>query len=91
MNDELTNYSAPTYLVRGADLYERDEGFPQAAQVDDVLLTPYAETEPYGGEQVRQAYLAAGDTLAVITQSREGAAKAVPFRQTVTLQTELLG
>ncbi|MGW0766879.1 hypothetical protein [Streptomyces sp. NPDC002676] len=91
MNADLTNYSAPTYLVRGADLYERDEKFPDAARIADVSLAPYAETEPYGREQIRQAYLTAGDTLAVITQSREGSAKAVPFRQTVTLQSELLG
>ncbi|MGW0879712.1 hypothetical protein [Streptomyces sp. NPDC002671] len=91
MNADLTNYSAPTYLVRGADLYERDEKFPDAARIADVALAPYAETEPYGREQIRQAYLTAGDTLAVITQSREGSAKAVPFRQTVTLQSELLG
>ncbi|MFB0620940.1 hypothetical protein [Streptomyces sp. AGS-58] len=51
---------------------------------------PYAERKPYGAERVRQAYLAAGDTVAIITQAREGGADAVPFRQTVTLQTELL-
>jgi hypothetical protein len=51
----------------------------------------YVESKPYGAEQVRQGYLSAGDVLAVIVQSRKGAAKAVPFRQTVALQSELLG
>jgi hypothetical protein len=90
LTGDLTNYSSPTHAVRGADSYERDEDFPDAAKVDDVSLVPYTETAPYGGEQIRQAYLGAGDTLAVITQSRKGTAKAVPFRQTVTLQSELL-
>lgn len=49
------------------------------------------ESKPYGAEQVRQGYLRAGDVLAVIVQSRKGAARAVPFQQTVTLQSELLG
>ncbi|MDG9718703.1 hypothetical protein [Streptomyces sp. DH24] len=33
----------------------------------------------------------AGDTLAVIVQSQKGTAPAVPFQQTVTLQSQLLG
>ncbi|WP_179382220.1 hypothetical protein [Streptomyces sp. SA15] len=49
------------------------------------------ETKPYGAEHVRQAYLAAGDVLGVIVQSRKGTAPAVPFQQTVTLQSQLLG
>ncbi|MEU0966341.1 hypothetical protein ABZ357_13310 [Streptomyces sp. NPDC005917] len=48
------------------------------------------EVKPYGAEQVREAYLSAGDTLALIVQSRKGRALAVPFQQTVTLQGELL-
>lgn len=91
LENNLIGAAAPTYVVRGADYYELDETFPSKARVEGVTLAPYAETEPYGAEQVRQAYLAAGDTVAVITQSRRGGADAVPFRQTVTLQTELLG
>jgi hypothetical protein len=49
------------------------------------------ESKPYGAEQVRQSYLSAGDTIAVIVQSRKGTAQAVPFQQTVILQSELLG
>ncbi len=49
------------------------------------------EAQPYGAEHDRQAYLAAGDVLAVVLQSREGTAHAVPFRQTVVLQSQLLG
>ncbi|WP_181139720.1 hypothetical protein [Streptomyces sp. Ru71] len=51
----------------------------------------YAEKEPYGPEQVRQAVLSAGDVLAVVVRSRKGGAAAVPFQQTVVLQSQLLG
>ncbi|MET8503537.1 hypothetical protein ABZV60_02640 [Streptomyces sp. NPDC004787] len=51
----------------------------------------YQEPKPYGPEQTRWAYVQAGDTLAVVLQSRKGGAAAVPFQQTVTLQNQLLG
>ncbi|MEU3510942.1 hypothetical protein ABZ733_24190 [Streptomyces longwoodensis] len=50
----------------------------------------YDEAEPYGPEQVRQAYVQAGDVIGLVVQSRNGTAAAVPFQQTVTLQSELL-
>ena len=86
----LTGYAAPTYPVNGADSYEEDETFPDAAKVTNVTPHTYVETKPYGAEQIRQAFLSAGDTVAVIVQSRKGEAKAVPFQQTVTLQSQLL-
>ncbi|MEU3857167.1 hypothetical protein AB0F03_07305 [Streptomyces sp. NPDC028722] len=91
LNDHLVRAAEPAYLVRGTDHDELDVTFPAKAQMGgEVTLVPYAEMKPYGAEQVRQAYLAAGDTVAIITQARKGGADAVPFRQTVTLQTELL-
>ncbi|MFE1029311.1 hypothetical protein ACFW5I_33010 [Streptomyces sp. NPDC058818] len=53
-------------------------------------VAAHTEPEPYGTEQVRQAYLGAGDVLAVVLQSRKGEAEAVPFQQTVALQALLL-
>ncbi|MET8407639.1 hypothetical protein ABZV34_05930 [Streptomyces sp. NPDC005195] len=88
---DLTSYDSPKYAMRGAAAMSRDEEYPDRAGIDDVVRTAYVETKPYGAEQVREAYLTAGDTLAVIVQSRKGAAKAVPFQQTVTLQSQLLG
>ncbi|BCL29023.1 hypothetical protein ACFFS2_06230 [Streptomyces aurantiacus] len=87
---ELVRYNSPAFAVRGADEFDRDEGFKAESELADVSRSPYAETEPYGAEQVRQAYLSAGDTVAVIMQSRKGTAKVVPFRQTVVLQSQLL-
>jgi hypothetical protein len=86
----VTEYNAPTYTVRGADSYAKDEKFPDAARLGDIPMSPYVESKPYGTEQVRLAYLAAGDTLGMIVQSRKGTALAVPFQQTVTLQSQLL-
>ncbi|MFJ3825702.1 hypothetical protein [Streptomyces nodosus] len=85
----LTSFNSPGYEVRGAETTV-DEDFPKEARVDGIGYSVYAEGKPYGAEQVRQAYLSAGDTLAVILQSRKGAARAVPFHQTVALQGELL-
>ncbi|MFJ8147290.1 hypothetical protein ACIQ6R_19745 [Streptomyces sp. NPDC096048] len=46
------------------------------------------------GARIRNAhftsYLGAGDVLAIVLQSRKGEAEAVPFRQTVALQSLLL-
>ncbi|MFK4145743.1 hypothetical protein [Streptomyces sp. NPDC004065] len=77
--------------VRGAQVSRLDASFPLAAKVENVSRYIYGESRPYGEEQVRHAYLLAGDVLAMIVQSREGAVAAVPFQQTVTLQSELLG
>ncbi|MEV6538341.1 hypothetical protein [Streptomyces sp. NPDC051665] len=91
VSGNLGGYAAPTYPVNGADSYEPDDDFPDAAKITNVSLLPYAETKPYGAEQIRLAFLTAGDTVAMIVQSRKGETNAVPFQQTVTLQSQLLG
>jgi hypothetical protein len=88
---ELTSFDVPKYDLRGTEDVVDDARFPGASQVDGVVRLAADEMKPYGTEQVRQAYLGAGDTVAVIVQSRKGAAKAVPFQQTVVLQSQLLG
>ncbi|MFE4423581.1 hypothetical protein [Streptomyces sp. NPDC056817] len=90
LRTDLAPYKEPKYPVHGAEKSVTDDGFPAAAMVRGVERYAYAEAKPYGAEQVRQAYLCAGDVLAVIVQSREGTALVVPFQQTVTLQSELL-
>ncbi|MFF1677317.1 hypothetical protein ACFVYG_14900 [Streptomyces sp. NPDC058256] len=90
VSNELMSYNTPVYAARGTELVSADPGFAEGAQVPDVTRYAYAETKPYGPEQVRQAYLSAADTIAVVLQSRKGTAKAVPFQQTVVLQSQLL-
>ncbi|GHH90921.1 hypothetical protein [Streptomyces capillispiralis] len=87
----LFPFSAPSHPVRGAAVVGPDETFPDQSAVAGVQRRAYVENEPYAAEQDRQAYLAAGDVLAVVLQSRKGTAPAVPFRQTVVLQSQLLG
>ncbi|GGV84748.1 hypothetical protein GCM10010294_63420 [Streptomyces griseoloalbus] len=87
----LFPYGAPSHPVRGAVTVGPDETFPEEAAVAGVQGRFYAESRPYAAEHDRQAYLAAGDVLAVVLQSRKGTAHAVPFRQTVVLQSQLLG
>ncbi|MFD5860827.1 hypothetical protein [Streptomyces chartreusis] len=88
---EVAPYSGPGYKVRGTEASVLDNGFAKVPWPGKFSRFAYAESEPYGAEQVRQAYLAAGDVLGVVVQSRKGTAKAVPFQQTVTLQSQLLG
>ncbi|CAL9519456.1 hypothetical protein [Streptomyces sp. Tu 3180] len=84
-------FTTPVYSLRGSHDEVYDEEFPEQAAVSGVVRTAYAEPKPYGAEQVRQAHLSAGDVYAVILQSRKGGVGAVPFRQTVVLQGQLLG
>ncbi|MFE4828423.1 hypothetical protein [Streptomyces sp. NPDC056672] len=70
---------------------ELDEGWAKGDVVPNTLSKVYTEPKPYGPTQVRQAYVLAGDTLALIVQEKKGGAAAVPFHQTVMLQNQLLG
>ena len=89
-SDEFTDYSSPVHPFRGADLYDPDEAFSTVPRPKDVNVMPYSERKPYGAEQLRLAFVTAGDTVAVVEQSRKGGAATVPFQQTVVLQGELL-
>ncbi|WP_406837845.1 hypothetical protein ACICHK_18925 [Streptomyces sp. AHU1] len=91
VTDQLANYDSPTHALRGADLTERDELFPDKVSVDEVVRFAYTESKPYGAEQAREAYLLAGDTVALIVQTRKGKTPEIPFQQTVVLQSQLLG
>ncbi|MFJ7965717.1 hypothetical protein [Streptomyces sp. NPDC096324] len=89
--NKVAYYDSPQYALQGAELVERDEAFPERAAVDQVTRYAYTESKPYGAEQVREAYLSAGDTVALVVQSRKGATPEIPFQQTVVLQSQLLG
>ncbi|NNN34532.1 hypothetical protein HLK59_30060 [Streptomyces sp. S3(2020)] len=87
----FSSVMAPPYALKGATQSLMDEDFPTKVVVEDVRRYPYTETKPYGAEHLRQAYLVSGDVLALVVQSRKGGAAAVPFQQTVVLQSQLLG
>ncbi|RSN03929.1 hypothetical protein DMH25_22070 [Streptomyces sp. WAC 01325] len=88
--DHLTSYDSPNHALRGAAEVHTDEEFPSEAEVMNVRHYSYTESKPYGAEQVRQAYLVSGDVVGLVVQSRKGGAAAVPFQQTVILQSQLL-
>jgi hypothetical protein len=88
---DIAPYGSPGYALRGAPDSVSDEHFPDAARIQDITASVYVESKPYGAEQVRHAYVSAGDILALVVQSREGTANPIPFQQTVTLQSQLLG
>ncbi|MFF4506498.1 hypothetical protein [Streptomyces sp. NPDC001401] len=88
---DIAKVAEPGYQLRGAGASVFDGDFPSAAKPANITYSAYVETKPYGAEQTRQAYLSAGDVLALVVQERKGGAKAVPFQQTVTLQGQLLG
>ncbi|MGW6393830.1 hypothetical protein ACWFR1_25765 [Streptomyces sp. NPDC055103] len=82
--------------VRGSRLPAGVEGETTDTSLKDVRLPSlslyaFDERKPYGPEQTRWAYIQAGDTLGLISQTRKGEALVVPFQQTVTLQAQLLG
>lgn len=88
--DRMASGYTPVRPLAGAADSELDESFPDAAHAKPVTLYAYDELRPRGAEHVRSAYLVAGDTVALIAQSRKGKTPAVPFRQTVALQSQLL-
>ncbi|MFF3913341.1 hypothetical protein ACFYZB_07595 [Streptomyces sp. NPDC001852] len=90
--DEFAGYQDPGLALRGAASNVMDESFPEAASADgNGVVEEFAEKQPYGAEQVRQAYISCGDVIALVVQSRPGGAREIPFQQTVVLQQQLLG
>ncbi|MFC8984990.1 hypothetical protein [Streptomyces sp. NPDC057115] len=83
-------YGSPSYALTGAEHVQYDDDHPSAADPRGVSRYSYDEVKPRGAEHVRQAYVHAGDVVALIVQSRKGTAAALPFQQTVTLQSQLL-
>ncbi|KAF4407113.1 MULTISPECIES: hypothetical protein [Streptomyces] len=79
-----------TTPVTGTEASDSDSGWAHRVKVEDIVLDVYDERKPRGERHVRHGYFVSGDTIAMIVQSREGYTPAVPFRQTVVLQTQLL-
>ncbi|MEW1893343.1 hypothetical protein [Streptomyces sp. NPDC085659] len=91
-DDRFIGASAGDDLL-GADEMELDESWKGGGKVEATASYVFSEPKPYGAAQVRTGFVIAGDTLAVVVQSRKGAAgtPGVPFHQTLILQNQLLG
>ncbi|MFC9429951.1 hypothetical protein [Streptomyces sp. NPDC056987] len=72
---------------------EPDASWPDGAPGSEMFVSTdvYVEPEPYGAKQARHAYVAGGDTVGLIVHEKKGGAAAVPFHQSVVLQSQLLG
>ncbi|MET9372579.1 hypothetical protein ABZX98_00285 [Streptomyces sp. NPDC002992] len=74
----------------GVEGIKMESEFASMVRVPYTALYAFVEA-PRNADQTRWAYIQAGDTLALVTQTRKGEALKVPFQQTVTLQNQLLG
>ncbi|MDX3535997.1 hypothetical protein PV721_16790 [Streptomyces sp. MB09-01] len=84
--DEAWNKAKNTQSSSGLAL-----DFPGAAVFDNSDISIYQEAKPVlGDEQTKVGCLQGGDILAVVLQTRKGEVAAVPFHQTVILQSQLL-
>ncbi|MEU2433464.1 hypothetical protein ABZ611_28920 [Streptomyces sp. NPDC007861] len=90
-DDEIGIGAQPGVPLEGTDTLALDSAWSSTGQAPFTSTYVFAESAPVGAEQTRQAYVIAGDTLALIVQSRKEEAAAVPFHQTVALQNQLLG
>ncbi|WP_328512364.1 hypothetical protein OG842_18250 [Streptomyces sp. NBC_00376] len=90
--DSIAGSGSEASLV-GAPETVLDEGWSGAGKVAGTSSYAYDEAKPYGEARVRHGYVVAGDTLALVVQSRKGeeSTRSVPFHQTVILQNQLLG
>lgn len=77
-------------LLEGTEGVTMDSDIASDVRVTYTALYTFVEL-PQNADQTRWAYIQAGDTLALVTQTRKGEALRVPFQQTVTLQNQLLG
>ncbi|WTE52608.1 hypothetical protein OG987_18885 [Streptomyces sp. NBC_01620] len=69
-----------------------DESWNAGGKVPETVVYAFGETKT-GKGRIHEAYIQAGDTLALVIHSQQGKkiAEQVPFRQTLILQNQLLG
>jgi hypothetical protein len=99
----LLQYSSAGYASRSqsdisdngvfseAPVASYDAAFPTDGAPDGVTTNIYDEDKPRGTNHVRYAFLTSGDTVALVYLTKKGSQPKVPFRQTVLLQSQLLG
>ncbi|MBA2947292.1 hypothetical protein [Streptomyces himalayensis] len=87
---ELDVGAVPGQSLAGSPESKLDQEWDSSDSPPSTQYYVYAEPKPYGAKQVRQAYIAAGDTIALVLHEKKGGAPAIPFHQSVILQSQLL-
>ncbi|MEU5975793.1 hypothetical protein [Streptomyces sp. NPDC047315] len=82
--------SIPGQPLKSAPTVEEDTAWDTRGGMPGVSAYPFLEPGDGGATHTRQAYVHAGDTLALVVQEKKGGAAAVPFHQTLALQSQLL-
>ncbi|MGV9312780.1 hypothetical protein ACWDR0_11360 [Streptomyces sp. NPDC003691] len=86
----------PGAALDGGHAFEPDEEWDLTGGSSEVTSSLYREATGPGPSRIRQGYILAGDTIAVVVHEGKGRgngkreAAAVPFHQTVALQAQLL-
>ncbi|WP_067278073.1 hypothetical protein [Streptomyces jeddahensis] len=88
---ELEVGAVPGAALAGSPESKLDKEWDTSDSSGTAQYYVYAESKPYGAKQVRQAYLAAGDTIALLLHEKKGGTAGIPFHQSVILQSQLLG
>ncbi|QIY61189.2 hypothetical protein HEP85_05225 [Streptomyces sp. RPA4-2] len=87
--------TTPAHALAGAADVGADRPLDSTESTDGVHADLYVDEAPYGATQTREAYLAAGDVLALVVQSGGSDGDTdkaeTAFRQAVALQGRLLG
>lgn len=89
-DDEIGIGATPGAALAGTAEFKLDPDWDTSGNDLPTATYLYLDNPPAGAEETRQAYVVAGDTLALIVHSRKDKAHAVPFHQTVVLQNQLL-
>ncbi|MEU6440524.1 hypothetical protein [Streptomyces sp. NPDC047046] len=90
LNSDLgVKTSGPAVEPNGSSLSTSDQGWESAPAAFNAA-NAFVEKAPFGARQVRHGYLRVGDTVALVITDHAGTTPAVPFRQTMILQGQLL-
>lgn len=79
-----------THLAQAPDVRSDLDSALGAGEAGASILYAFEGQGPHG-IRVRYAFISAGDTIGVVVLSHKDAMPVVPFRQTITLQAQLLG
>ncbi|WP_327289541.1 hypothetical protein [Streptomyces sp. NBC_01198] len=89
---QIVGPDADARPLEGVTTDQRDRSLVDRTVPKGLTVSGYGETVPYGAAMTRYAFVTAGDTVALVSQTRKsGVVSEQAFRQTVRLEAQLLG